>query len=168
MSKTDPNSVKYSDAIADDELPIQLTNDALGCPRCRVELTNRKSRVFIDGTTIGMFDSLACEFCGFFLLTEKGFDESAKIIKLFGLDIPRQDNAPVHRHDEGNKHNMESDSFITLERAWLRLTSIYPNESLLYKQVVLDKIGRDEWDTSPRELPPLSTSPPPTNKLQHS
>lgn len=81
---------KVLPAYSDDELPIQLENDALGCPRCKVELISRKSRVLVDRIDIGSFDSRSCEFCGFYLLTTKGFDESAKVIKRFGLDVQQQ------------------------------------------------------------------------------
>ena len=80
MGDTRPRSARRIDDIGNDELPILLANDTLGCPGCRVELTSRESKVSVDGTAIGMFDSMACEFCGFFLLTEKGFDESAKVV----------------------------------------------------------------------------------------
>lgn len=167
MSRTRPLSAKHIETIADDELPIQLTNDALGCPHCRVELTNRKSRVFVESVTIGMFDSMACEFCGFFLLTEKGFDESAKVITLLGLDRLEQDIISPHYKELDQAQNVDSVSTTELEHAWQRLTSVNPNH-IIHKQIV-DKTGGDEWDAiNPGELsiitnPPLSTMNKPFN-----
>ena len=93
-------------AYSDNELPTQLENDALGCPRCIVELVNGKSKVFVDRTSIGAFDSLSCVFCGFFLLTAKGFDESAKVIKQFALDTTTQNSASGNQQIENSDPEM--------------------------------------------------------------
>lgn len=157
MNQTKPRVTKHAETTSNDELPIQLKNDALGCPRCHVELTNRKSRVFVEGIAIGMFDSTACEFCGFFLLTEKGFDESAKVIKLFGLDRVKQDVEFVHSR-EPDKTQMESDSTIVLEQTWQQLMSINPNPSI-HKQIVY-RTRKDEWDDANMKGLPLIANPP--------
>ena len=106
----DESATKYGNdgvpAYSDNELPTQLENDALGCPRCIVELVNGKSRVFVDRTNIGAFDSLSCVFCGFFLLTAKGFDESAKVIKQFALDTATQNNASENQQIENSGPEM--------------------------------------------------------------
>ncbi len=70
------------------EDPIQLSNDELGCPRCKVELIEGKSPFYFQKVKVGSFDSLRCEFCGFFILTETGFKESSKAITKFGLFEP--------------------------------------------------------------------------------
>ena len=44
------------------------------CPQCRVPLERGPSRVAVDGTCVGSHDSVRCDFCGFFLLTESGFE----------------------------------------------------------------------------------------------
>ena len=100
-------------AYSDDELPIQLENDALGCPRCKVELISRKSKVFVDRIDIGSFDSRSCAFCGFFLLTTKGFDESAKVIKRFGLDVQQQMHILQMPQNKPDQKNIFSTPFLS-------------------------------------------------------
>ena len=68
-----------------EEDPIQLENDELGCPRCKVELVEGKSSVYFQKVKVGSFDSMRCEFCGFFILTDTGFRESTKAITKLGL-----------------------------------------------------------------------------------
>ena len=162
VAKSGPD--KWVETIADDELPIQLTNDALGCPHCHVELTNRKSRVFIDGRTIGMFDSIACEFCGFFLLTEEGFDESAKVIRLFGLNRLEQDVVFDYNSEQDAEQQVASISTTIPERTWERLLMVSANH--LIDRLIVAKPERDKLDTViANDLPP-HMSPPPliTNK----
>lgn len=154
MNKTEPEPFRYTDDIGDDELPIQFADDSLGCPWCRIKLTNHKSRMFIDGTDIGMFDSLACEFCGFFLLTEKGFDESAKAIKLSGLVIPKQVSLSEQSHSKNNIQYIRSYSVNMSKPAW-QPSSINSNDTSYYKHTDTDK---NKGNTSLRELPPLTIS----------
>ncbi len=65
--------------------PIQLPNDEFGCPRCKTELNEGKSPYYFQSVKVGSFDSLRCEFCGYFILSEEGFRESTKRIKSLGL-----------------------------------------------------------------------------------
>lgn len=71
-----------------DEPAIQLEDGSLGCPQCRVRLTSGKSCVFVDGLNIGAYESIRCEFCGFFLLTAEGFDNTKPAIDAYGLVVP--------------------------------------------------------------------------------
>ena len=91
-----------------DEDPIQLENDEFGCPRCKVQLIESKSSFYFQRVKAGSFDSLRCEFCGFFVLTENGFKESTKAIYKLGLAEPIEEE-PI----EGD-FTMSS-SFIRLE-----------------------------------------------------
>lgn len=72
-----------------EEDPIQLTNDELGCPRCKIQLVEGKSSYYFQRVKVGSFESLRCEFCGYFILTENGFKESTKAIARFGLSEPQ-------------------------------------------------------------------------------
>lgn len=108
MEKPAAEYADNTEPLYSDELPIQLESDALGCPRCMVKLSNSKSKVFVDGIDIGSFDSIACKFCSFFLLTEKGFDESAKAIVSFGLDMPEQDD--VHKRPRGDQNDSKENT----------------------------------------------------------
>ena len=70
-----------------DRPAIQFDDDGLGCPQCRVRLASGKSNVFVDDINIGAYDSIRCEFCGFFLLTAKGFDDTKRAIHRYGLVV---------------------------------------------------------------------------------
>jgi len=70
------------------EDPIQFDNDELGCPGCKAPLTEGKSPFHYRGIMLGSFDSLRCDFCGYFVLTESGFIESTKAITQQGLTEP--------------------------------------------------------------------------------
>lgn len=70
------------------EDPIQFDNDELGCPRCKTPLTEGKSPFYHHEIKVGSFDSLRCDFCGYFVLTESGFRESTKAIIQHGLTEP--------------------------------------------------------------------------------
>lgn len=65
--------------------PVQLSNEELGCPRCNTELVDGKSPLYFQKVKVGSFDSLRCEFCGYFILSEEGFRESSKKIAEMGL-----------------------------------------------------------------------------------
>ncbi len=52
--------------------PIELEPGTLGCPECRYPLEPRLVPVYHDGVKLGAFDGMACEMCGYGLLTEKG------------------------------------------------------------------------------------------------
>jgi len=73
------------------EDPIQFDNDELGCPRCKTPLTEGKSPFYHHEIKVGSFDSLRCDFCGYFVLTERGFRESTKAIIQHGLTEPIRD-----------------------------------------------------------------------------
>ena len=75
-----------------EEDPIQLANDELGCPRCKTPLVEGKSPFYFQKVKVGSFDSLRCDFCGFFILTEIGFRESSKSITKLGLVEPIGDD----------------------------------------------------------------------------
>jgi len=62
------------------EDPVQFDNGELGCPGCKAPLTEGKSPFHYRGIMLGSFDSLRCDFCGYFVLTESGFVESSKAI----------------------------------------------------------------------------------------
>lgn len=66
---------------------IQFDDGGLGCPQCRVRLAPGRSNVFVDGLNIGAYDSIRCEFCGFFLLAAKGFDDTKPAIRRYGLVV---------------------------------------------------------------------------------
>ena len=70
--------------------PIQLSNDELGCPRCKTELVKGKSPFYFQKVKVGSFDSLRCEFCGYFILSEEGFRESTKKMKSLGLGSQKE------------------------------------------------------------------------------
>ncbi len=65
--------------------PIQLDNDELACPNCISALIEGKSAFYFKKYKVGVFDSLKCEFCGYYVLTEKGFIESSKKMKDLAL-----------------------------------------------------------------------------------
>jgi len=71
-----------------EEEPIQLSNDELGCPRCKTQLVEGRSPFYFQRVKVGSFDSLRCEFCGFFVLTKTGFRESSKAIIKLGIVEP--------------------------------------------------------------------------------
>ena len=68
--------------------PIQLSNDELGCPRCKTQLLEGRSPFYFQRVKVGSFDSLRCEFCGFFVLTETGFRKSSEAIIKLGIVEP--------------------------------------------------------------------------------
>lgn len=137
----------------DDDLPIQLENNALGCPRCRVELSSNKSRVFVDRIYIGAFDSLACGFCGFFLLTEKGFDESAKEVKRFGLDAPDFADADKISHGETVPRKAVMPSTPNPEELWDTLALEYAS-SQQHAMLVFERGGGGEQYVKAAEAAP--------------
>ena len=70
------------------KVPIQLSNEELGCPRCKIQLVEGRSQFYFQHVKAGSFDSLRCDFCGFFVLTETGFRESTRAITKLGLIEP--------------------------------------------------------------------------------
>ena len=61
--------------------PIELAPDMLGCPECRYSLEPRLVPVYHNGTKLGAFDGMACDMCGYGLLTEKGHDAKGRALK---------------------------------------------------------------------------------------
>ena len=61
--------------------PIDLEPGRLGCPECRYPLEPRLVPVYLDGARLGAFDGMACEMCGYGVLTEKGRGDRERALK---------------------------------------------------------------------------------------
>ena len=61
--------------------PIELAPGKLGCPNCRYPLEPSSVPVYHDGTKLGAFDGMACEMCGYGLLTEKGHSDKGRALE---------------------------------------------------------------------------------------
>ena len=66
--------------------PIELAPGMLGCPECRYPLEPRRVPVYHGGSKLGAFDGIACDMCGYGLLTEKGHDAKGQALE--ALDRP--------------------------------------------------------------------------------
>lgn len=62
--------------------PIELAPGKLGCPDCRYPLGPCLVPVYHDGTKLGAFDGMACEMCGYGLLTEKGRSDKGRALEI--------------------------------------------------------------------------------------
>ena len=60
--------------------PIELAPGKLGCPNCRYPLEPSLVPAYHDGAKLGAFDGLACEMCGYGMLTEKGHGDKEQAL----------------------------------------------------------------------------------------
>jgi len=81
------------------EGPIRFDSDELGCPHCKSPLSEGKPPFYYREVLAGSFDSLRCDFCGCFVLTESGFMESTKAITQQGLTGPVGDSTAIVGND---------------------------------------------------------------------
>ena len=61
--------------------PVELAQGKLGCPECRYPLEPSLVPVYHEGSKIGAFDGMACEMCGYGLLTEKGRSDKGRALE---------------------------------------------------------------------------------------
>ena len=61
--------------------PVELVPGKLGCPDCRYPLEPSLVPVYHEGAKIGAFDGMACEMCGYGLLTEKGRTDKGRVLE---------------------------------------------------------------------------------------
>ena len=61
--------------------PIELAPGKLGCPECRYPLEPSLVPVYHEGSKLGAFDGMACEMCGYGLLTEKGRRDKGRALE---------------------------------------------------------------------------------------
>ena len=87
-----------------DKDPIQLTNNELGCPDCKIELIPDKIPYHWKRKLLGYFDGIKCTKCNYSLLTEKGFCDSGNVIK-YGT---QKDNNGLVSFPEFNKTEFKS------------------------------------------------------------
>lgn len=74
-----------------EEVPVQLPNGDLGCPYCKTQLVNGKSPYYCKGVRVGAFDSVRCQFCGFYVLSDEGRMKSLDALIELGLISVEED-----------------------------------------------------------------------------
>ena len=58
--------------------PIDLAPGKIGCPNCRYPPEAFLAATYRDGAKLGAFDGMACEVCGYGMLTEKGHGDRGR------------------------------------------------------------------------------------------
>ena len=61
--------------------PVELAPGRLACPHCRLPLIPGTTPFYYRGRRLGSFDGIACEACGYALLTEKGYEDTGRAIE---------------------------------------------------------------------------------------
>ena len=61
--------------------PIELGSGKLGCPECRYPLEPSLVPIYHEGSKLGAFDGMACEMCGYGILTEKGRRDKGRALE---------------------------------------------------------------------------------------
>ncbi len=74
--------------MEDLEIPAKDSEGRLLCPRDNSPLVAKKSEHYMGNEFIGAFDSKACEFCNYYLLTASGYANSLIEASKFGLIGP--------------------------------------------------------------------------------
>ena len=78
-----------------EKAPIRLPNGDLGCPYCKTQLVSGKSPYHFEGIRVGAFDSMRCQFCGFYVLSEEGRTDSVNALIELGLISGEEDTAEI-------------------------------------------------------------------------
>ena len=80
------------------EFPIEIEPGKLGCPRCKTPLVDGETPCYYKGRSMGLFDGLVCKTCDYGLLSQKGFDDSGKVIEMWNSGkVIRQPGSPANR-----------------------------------------------------------------------
>lgn len=77
------------------KVPIRFPSGDLGCPYCKAQLVSGKSPYHFEGIRVGAFDSMRCQFCGFYVLSEAGHTDSVNALIELGLVSAEEDTAEI-------------------------------------------------------------------------
>lgn len=73
------------------DIPTRNSTGGLDCPRCGTVLVNGKSPLYLRKEYVGVFDSLLCRMCHYYLLTASGYDNALIEARKYGLVGPEEE-----------------------------------------------------------------------------